>query len=495
MSLEETEINEALAEIQRDPRAALDRLPPKQHLRGAAAPALFSADDVAQGRHIEGRDLLRQRHTMLDNGVVIRLAEVLPGRAPYEQHDRAENLVDRLEHRDLRAMEAAGLREASLDESPWSDDYWGIYRGVLGCRYADPRFPSDADWAKNHAYVRDRPALEIAATGDQDAIDRLAPAEKYDLLVGDPQGTLTARMWQEGRAYYERDGKVERWMGICHGWAPAAYMLPRPRRALTVLAADGHTHLRFYPSDIKGLASLLWANTSAVSRFIGGRCNDKDPARDEIGRMSSSRCFDTNPGTWHLAIVNQIGAARRSFVLDATFDYEVWNQPAHAYSYRTFNPLEYRYASDLSRAIVPIDQFPPERDRFRRYRGANVAAIVGVVMEVDYVVETAPSHDTEDDPSRDGITRVRYIYDLELDPAGAILGGEWYQNRHPDFLWTPPPGARARTAADAYATGDWLEGQVIPGTWRSAALRAAEAYGGAAPLARIVERLIELARA
>ncbi len=492
---EETELNEFLATFERDPAAALDRHPPKFDADGAplAAPtSAFAADDIANGRDVEGRDEYRKRHSAVDGGVIIRLQDILPGRAPYELSDRAERLVDRMVHTDLASMEAAGLRESTLAESPWSDDYWGIYRGILGCRYADPRFPGSSDWSENHAYVRDRPAPAIAATGDADAIDRLSPSEKYDLLIGDDAGTLTTKMWDEGRAYYERDGKVETWMGICHGWAAAAYMLPRPRSAVTVLAADGRTHVRFYPADIKALASLLWANTDTVSRFVGGRCNDKEPQRDEVGRVVSARCFDTNPGTWHMAVVNQIGACKRSFVLDATFDYEVWNQPVRGYSYRYFNPQLFRYVSTLEAATVPYGDF--RRDWFRRYRSPAVASIVGIAMTLDYVVETTPSHATSDDQSRDEVNRVRYVYDLELDAQNKIIGGEWYTNRHPDFLWTPPPDGRARTAADAYATGDWPEGQALPDTWRRAALRASEGYGGAAPLARIVERLIELAR-
>ena len=58
----------------------------------------------------------------------------------------------------------------------------------------------------------------------------LSPSEKYDLLVGDKNFTLTKAMWNEGLGYYNRNGSVERWMGICHGWAIAAYMYPRQQR-------------------------------------------------------------------------------------------------------------------------------------------------------------------------------------------------------------------------------------------------------------------------
>ena len=44
-------------------------------------------------------------------------------------------------------------------------------------------------------------------------------------------------------------------MGICHGWAPAAFMVQRPTKMVEVLAADGKTKIKFYPSDIKALAN------------------------------------------------------------------------------------------------------------------------------------------------------------------------------------------------------------------------------------------------
>src|SRR5262249_19903522 len=142
-----------------------------------------------------------------------------------------------------------------------------------------------------------------------------------------------------GEIFYKSLGKVEEWMGICDGWAAASYMLDRPTNAVKTVAVDG-TSLTFYPSDIKALASQLWAHPapSRGYRSAGGRCYKKNPATDEYGRIVDQDCFDTNPGTLHLAVVNQIGVKERSFVFDATYDYEVWNQPMYAYFARYFNP-------------------------------------------------------------------------------------------------------------------------------------------------------------
>lgn len=482
-----------LQAFDRDPLAAMGARPPKVDLDGREVDpeTAFSPWDLRAGRDITGRDKIRKTLSMVDKGVVIRLSEILPGRAPCDQANRAENLVDRLVHASIDAIDGAGLHRARLAESPWSDDYWGIYLGLLGKRYADPQFPAADDWHENYDYIQHHPAREIAARGDAAAIDALSPAEKYDLLVGDTTMGLTKRMWAEGKYYYDRSGEVETWMGICHGWAPASYSLARPRNAVEVLAADGRTRLRFYPSDIKGLASLLWANADTVSRFVGGRCNDKEPETDASGRFLSPKCFDTNPGTFHLCMVNQIGVAGRSLVMDATFDYEVWNQPLVGYRFAYFNPQTRAYAATLGDARVARDAFT--RDHFRAFRGADAAAFVGVMMEATYTVETTPSHALHDSPARDKLRTARYLYDLELGAHGEILGGEWYTNRHPDFLWTPPAGTRARTPADTYATGTWPAGAPVPEPWRRPAWRASDS-ASPSPLAAIVERLIELAQ-
>src|SRR5262249_33461816 len=148
-------------------------------------------------------------------GIAVSLEDVLPGRAAIEPGDRPEDVVDTLRYTRPEDIDKAGLSTAALAVSPWSGDYWPLYRGMLGRRYADPEFPDGTDWQRNYAYVTAHPASAITKAGDAEAIDRLSPAEKYDFLVGDEAGTLTAAMWNEGKAYYDRDGKVELWMGIC----------------------------------------------------------------------------------------------------------------------------------------------------------------------------------------------------------------------------------------------------------------------------------------
>jgi hypothetical protein len=488
--MKETELREELKKFDEHPRAAMMALPRKRDRADIPLPSgsiFFTEEDIESGDYIDAKNDVRR--ALSTRGPRVRALRRAV-EAPIEETDRPEDLVDQLKYRKLADIDAAGLRRASLAETPWSGDYWPTYAGGLGKRYADPAFPASVDWKKNYEYFQKHPVQAIVASGDLEAIDRLSPSEKYDLLIGDADGALTDAMWDEGKRYYERTGKVETWMGICDGWAAASYLLRRPRRGVTVKAADGRTDLRFFPSDIKALASLLWARANVANRYIGSRSNEKNPPVDEVGRVLSPSAFDTNPGTWHLSVVNQIAVSKRSFIMDATYDYEVWNQPVHAYEYTYFNPQTLEPAPSLESAAVSRALFT--KDKFRKYRSEGFASVVGVSMTVTYVVESAPTHEESDEPSRDVVSSVDYRYDIELDAEGQVLGGEWYQNAHPDFLWTPPPGARALTPADRHAAGRWAAPAPLPEAWRRAA---ASVSARSLPLGRIVEQLIELANA
>jgi hypothetical protein len=447
-------VDAMLADFSRDPRAALVRRPPKRDRDGHQRDrdTLFAPGDLQRGRHIEARRHIRGHLTGSD------------------RVQTSGDLVD-LEHHNFAAMDAARLRSAELAVAPWSDDYWPVYLGGLGQRYADPRFPLAADWSRNHAYVKAHPVHAILAAADRRAIDRLSPAEKYDLLVGDRAFNLSGRCWSEGRALHRQTGEVESWMGIGHGWAMASYNLPRPLHPVDTFAADG-TPLRFYPADIKALASLLWAQSDIRPRCTGGP--------------------GINPDTFHLALVNQLGVARRSLILDATHDHELWNQPVYAYHYELFNPRTLRHATTLAAARVAIADY--DRDLVCRRRGPATAAIVGVMMEVLYVRSSIPVHVPKDSHIRDAQRSVRYLYDLELDADGEVIGGEWYTHRHPDFLWTPPASARPRTPADTMIHGHWARDRPLPEPWRRLAWSTSNS-ARPSPLATIVEALIARARA
>jgi hypothetical protein len=477
-------------------------------------------------------------------------------RTAHARHDDPRNIADTFVHETLEAIETAGLRTATLPDQPWAGHFttMATASGLLGCRYLD--LNSQQEWSKAFNYIRNHPASVILQGGLENWIAELAPAEKYDALIGDDNQTLTKSMWAKGQAAFDKYGEVPGWFGICHGWAPAAFMMPRPQHALTLSAPDG-TPITFHPADLKALASLLWANASPRVRFVGGRCNieppyESDPTTNRItrlfnpfiaaemppldpvefpdaeppgwvevtlgeyqwneetgesfidgGRIIAAKCTDTNPATWHLGLVNQLGVSQRSMVMDASFNHEVWNQPLHAYQYTYFNPQTLEQTDDIAAARVAVTDF--DDDIFKSYRAAQASSVVGVIMRVTYAIaswdndpeNTIPEwlgeHDDLDTVRRDlQLTRQDYYYDLELDATGKVIGGEWYTRDHPDFLWTPPAGSRAVTRHEATATGEWDSTQPLPESWRVAA-RAAAREG--TPLAALVESMIAAANA
>ena len=90
----------------------------------------------------------------------------------------------------------------------------------------------------------------------------------------------------------------------------------------------------------------------------------------------SNDCIDTNPATWHLTTVNKIGRYKESFIIDATYDYEVWNQPMIQYNYAYFNPKTGKNVSTLEEAMVSMEEF--QNDHYKKYRSPNAKKVVGI---------------------------------------------------------------------------------------------------------------------
>ncbi|NQZ20080.1 MAG: hypothetical protein HRT44_12615 [Bdellovibrionales bacterium] len=422
-----------------------------------------------------------------DNGTVEACMndEDLAGKRPSNENIRWFFPNDMSYTKDIRQMEVSAAIEEEVQ--PWSDDYWAIQGGVLGHRYTDYE-ASGYSWDESLNYVLSQEGhiskILNMPEGDEkkNAIDRLSPSEKYDLLIstkddilnpswlqwtdaveysngmrlfGQVGGFLTPQQWAQGQPYFDRDGSVESWMGICHGWAAAAIQMPRPKNAITLMAADGKTEVTFYPAEIKSFGSYLWANSAPRnSRFIGGRCNDKEVEYDdESGAVIDETCFDTNPADWHAIVSAYLGRHKQSFVMDMTFDYEVWNQPVLSYDVHFSNPMSdtWETSENVMDMVVPYDEAFKAQDAFKNIRNASnkTRYIVNVGMEVKYLSENSPEARGTDGPQYDNIVETYYSYDLELDANYNDIGGEWHSNEHPDFLWTYDKGQKAYAALES----------------------------------------------
>ncbi|HIF9080976.1 ricin-type beta-trefoil lectin domain protein [Photobacterium damselae subsp. damselae] len=350
----------------------------------------------------------------------------------------------------------------SLQTQPWSDTYWPTRSGQLAWRYSEK---IDATTFKEfYDYSH-----ELRPTSSYQGNDRnnLSPAEKYDLLVGDKNFSLTNRSWIAGQLMggLLPQGSVPDWVGICHGWALAAYNMPRPIHSVTVKDANGED-LTFYPSDIKALGSQLWGAAAPTATMLGRRCSNDFPPRDNSGRVMDESCNDVNPGAFHIAVLNKMGIDHQGFAIEIDPSSEVWNQPAAGYELSYFNPETGETFSNPNSAIINLSNYTS--DPYSQYRDPKTISIIGIKMKFHYLDETDPSHKLTDSDLDDLISTETYSYDLELDSDGNIIGGEWHnQLNHPDYIWATQPGEKA--ISNTNGKGSWNINDPIPTDWQDLA--------------------------
>ncbi len=395
--------------------------------------------------------------------------------------------------------------QAEIAQTVWSGDYWRMRWGLTSYRYSDPRSFATYSEAVDSYH---QPGEWLSATASHTTAElsniavKWSPAEKYDLLAGDENMTLTQQQKQEGSYNLGEDGNVESWFGICHGWAPASFMVPSPNFPVHAISARG-ADVVWYPDDVRAMATLAWANGNFQTNFIGGRCNQKQPERYPNGRLSQPECFDNNPVSFHLALGNMIGIQKTPVIMDAAFDYQVWNQPILAYEFEYYNPLDLQQkGKDWQKYVVTYNEAFKSNDRFQqpltrgkkqsngKYDDSRITGVVGVTATVIYLAETTATHTTT--PSRNNTVRVTYTYDLEFESQNGTLiptGGEWHENRHPDFLWVPEKGSIAKLNYDATALNVDLLRKPEPLTTTTATQASSSGY----PLCQVLEKVVRSA--
>ncbi|MEZ0390680.1 MAG: hypothetical protein ACAH59_00595 [Pseudobdellovibrionaceae bacterium] len=456
-----------LRNFHQDPDKMINLLPP-QIIDGQVVYRGFLNDETLNRQLIEEKSALREE-------VVSKAQFSITPLTHMGNEDNPSTLVDNgVVITNIFELDKRGLMKAKLPHELWSDTYWPIYKGLLAFRYADG-IAESTDWAANYGNY----LMNGVST------DALSPAEKYDLLVGDSSMTLTNYSWNVGRRYYEQHGRVPTWMGICHGWSAATHMEAKIPYGSIVLKSPNGTPIRFFQSDVKGLNSMLWGKASPPTKFLGFRC-DHTPPRDGQGRVVDDNCYDTNPATFYLTLANQLGMNNRSFVMDATFDSEVWNFSVISYKATYFNPQTFKQTDNLKQAVTPIGQYTI--DKFKQHRAPGTAFVVGVTMDVTYMNENSPSHKVQTKPAT---KTQRYVSDLELDANYNVIGGEWYSRAHPDFIWSYAPGTQAYAPGDADINADeWVITDPVPSTWTAAAQKSSSS---GAPLYSVIKKIVESA--
>ncbi|MAZ48914.1 MAG: hypothetical protein CME65_10140 [Halobacteriovoraceae bacterium] len=462
-------------------------------------------------------------------------------------------------------MKQRGLLNGQTEEKPWGSTFWPLNRGLIADAYEDSMLSyynpfQTFSWENNRNDYRNRKENFHNKIDelDSDELAKLAPSEKYDLLLGDKSFDLTNRLWkymqawgsmkeygflysidkvgggslshaqmmldngwvdfstntpyspaqaldaaieargglaehfgkklvESGRAsnlnsairssiptaraqadnyvIKRKNSRMATWEGICDGWSTAAGIMPRPRKAVSFRLPDGR-ELKFYPEDIKGLTSMLWANSTIQDgKFIndqgqnvgggiimqGLRCNDGDAAKDEFGRIYDHRpdafsgkleprCVGVHPAIWHLGMVNILGLQKRSFIVERKVGAAVDNHPMWRYEMEMFNPYTGEYSNNLNAVKVRFDR---SRDQFANYRNPNTRYLVGLKTSMIYLDWAKPVREERNSEEDDLDVTKTMFYDLELDASGNIIGGQWRSkevgkgsnHNQPDFFW------------------------------------------------------------
>jgi len=197
-----------------------------------------------------------------------------------------------------------------------------------------------------------------------------------------------------------------KWEGLCHGWAPASlyYRQPNP----TELKNKDGIAVSFGSSDVKALLTYFMAeyNEQQTSVLIADRC--EYDLEENPSYSNSSACADINAGTYHVILVNQIGASKQGFVVDRDRSIQVWNQPVFQYSSQVLGT-----------------------------RSPSTGSMSGTVRELE--ISTSMTYSKETRPAWDAhppypVTE-KYDYWVELDARGNIIGGSHNTWDRPDFQW------------------------------------------------------------
>jgi hypothetical protein len=249
-----------------------------------------------------------------------------------------------------------------------------------------------------------------------------------------------------------------------------------------VLNTPEGTPVTFFPEDIKALGSLLYAKNQEQVILLGKRC------RSEALGLFTNACDETNPATFHRALVNRVGKMKKTFIADVSPSTEVWNYPVLNYKFSFFNVLSDEEDEKVSKDFKEmIEFFSPKKKGFYKSgkRHRRTSYIVGVKAVVHYR-DMRPANLLQTDSFlQDKVLEKEYIYDLELDSMFNILGGESYSANLPDFIWAP--NDRTYPLSEAEENG-------LPHSSSQVTQMAQAASKEGQPLALIVEKLFEAAR-
>lgn len=269
----------------------------------------------------------------------------------------------------------------------------------------------------------------------QEKLDKLSPAEKFDLYKGNYSLKLTNDVLRMTSPFSQD------WEGICNGWSSASLEFHEPE-PITVNNPDG-VKINFYSSDLKALLShyhtsitnhLIARKYDSVNR-VGKRCKVSFPKNawfikdgkeyynsivkgKIVTKAVPEDCIDIDAGAFHIILANQIGKKDEGFVTEIARDSEVWNQPVYGYESEIISHDKQKNEIHLKTKIY--------------FAGDGGAALWGSSdkKEAFYAFKDKTTGTENYDF---GTSEFEYV--LKLDNGGKIIGGKWLSYERPDFVW------------------------------------------------------------
>ena len=336
----------------------------------------------------------------------------------------------------ILSLDKKSTRKPKTLNLGWNYFSMPISNGGTAARINSQDFLEASNWSEKYSLTLNDHPLALAK---QDRISELSPLEKYELFIGVTDFKLSEKEWAKGKVYVDKGLPIPYWYGACHGTAPATLQEELPKGESTVHSKEYNLDIEFTANDLKSLLAYAWANNAGASETMGQRCNFPLGSREY---ETTSACFDTNPGSFHKALLNVVGLERYPLIIDTSGGVEVWNRPILGYEVAYFNPVTRRFTQDIKNAIIEKSQM--RHDAFALKRSQKMKYLVGAWVKLTLLNDSLLGDESE----KLKLGSIEYRYDLELDENQNIIGGEWLEGKHPDFIWIVAPKAKPLAAAD-----------------------------------------------
>lgn len=311
----------------------------------------------------------------------------------------------------------------------WADSYWPKVRGYIADR-----------WKSTPGKFKDEksPSLFEIMNLSEEKIEKLSPAEKFDLARGRYDFPVSTRIRKEVKEN-EKD-----WRGLCNGWTHASLNYPEPNPVEFIDPRFGKK-IRFGSSDLKGLLAYYHAKLDTSSaRYIGRSCR---PSTRFIFNLNGA-CSDVHPAAFHIMMANELGIRHQGFAADRDPSVQVWNQPFIQYESR----IDQIKTRDISKRATEFTR--------KEVILTTTLTYVNELYDTENPLEEGADHVAPSDLPVLGTplqkTRtIEYQYLLELDYADRIIGGEWISEMRPDLIWKQDFEIPGVVSVEKNKTEDW----------------------------------------